>query len=229
VVHGACDVLVLAAFHPELASLRPVLGDAMEGPIGRVLVSARAAGIGLSAAAAGAATYLRDLRPRVAVAIGTCGAYVGSGLGIGDVVIARRIRLADVGTAQGLSEFPAPMSIALDADASLADAIRLAVESDLPGHEAFFIAAPDTTGGLDLHAAWRAANPDAATELRPVPRPDASGIDSGKAQRLLGWQATRGWRDYLTSAGETPLRQRPVVARQRRRSLGGRAPGCPAE
>jgi UDP-glucose 4-epimerase len=84
----------------------------------------------------------------------------------------------------------------------LADAIRLAVESDLPGHEAFFIAAPDTIGGVDLHAAWRAANPDAATELRPVPRPDASGIDSAKAQRLLGWRAARGWRDYLTESGE---------------------------
>lgn len=86
--------------------------------------------------------------------------------------------------------------------ADLADAIRLAAESDLPGHEAFFIAAPDTTGGLDLHAAWRAANPGAATELRPVARPDASGIDSAKAQRLLGWRAIRGWRDYLTESGE---------------------------
>jgi nucleoside phosphorylase len=50
---------------------------------------------------------------------------VGSGLGIGDVVVARRIRLADAGTAQGLSEFPAPMSITLDADASMANAIGL--------------------------------------------------------------------------------------------------------
>jgi uncharacterized protein YbjT (DUF2867 family) len=30
----------------------------------------------------------------------------------------------------------------------------------------------------------------------------ASGIDSGRAQRLLGWQATRSWRDYLTHSGE---------------------------
>jgi nucleoside-diphosphate-sugar epimerase len=84
----------------------------------------------------------------------------------------------------------------------LAGAVRLAVESDLPGHEAFYIAAPDTIGGIDLHAAWRTANPGSATDLRPVPRPDASGIDSGKAQRLLGWQATRSWRDYLTHNGE---------------------------
>lgn len=84
----------------------------------------------------------------------------------------------------------------------LAGAVRLAIESDLPGHEAFYIAAPDTIGGVELHASWRTANPGSPTDLRPVPRPDASGIDSGKAQRLLGWQATRSWRDYLTDSGE---------------------------
>jgi nucleoside-diphosphate-sugar epimerase len=84
----------------------------------------------------------------------------------------------------------------IDAD-DLADAIRLAVESDLPGHEVFYIAAADTIGGRDLHAAWQAAYPDAPTELRPVKRPDASGIDTSKAARLLGWEPTRSWRDYL--------------------------------
>jgi len=89
----------------------------------------------------------------------------------------------------------------VDAD-DLADAIRLAVESDLPGHEVLYIAAPDTIGGRDLHASWRAAFPDAGTELRPVTRPDASGISSAKAERLLGWRATRSWRDYLTEDGQ---------------------------
>lgn len=84
----------------------------------------------------------------------------------------------------------------------LADAIRLAIESGLTGHEVLFLAAPDTIGGRDLHDAWRTANPHAPTELRPVPRPDASGIDSSRAERLLGWRATRTWRDYLTPAGE---------------------------
>jgi UDP-glucose 4-epimerase len=70
----------------------------------------------------------------------------------------------------------------------VAGAVRLAAESDLPGHEAFYIAAADTMGGVDLHASWRIANPGSATQLRPISRPDASGIDSGKAQRLLGWQ-----------------------------------------
>ena len=104
--------------------------------------------------------------------------------------------LIQAGQPRGVAGWPY-----LDA-ADLAEAARLAAESGLPGHEAFYLAAPDTTGGFHLHAAWRTANPGAATELRPVSRPDASGIDSGKARRLLGWQATRGWRDYLTDTGE---------------------------
>jgi len=88
----------------------------------------------------------------------------------------------------------------------LAEAIRLAVESDLPGHEVFYVASPDTIGGRNLHDAWLAAYPDAATELRPVSRPDASGISTRRAEELLGWQPKRSWRDYLTESGE-PLSQ----------------------
>jgi UDP-glucose 4-epimerase len=97
---------------------------------------------------------------------------------------------------------PSPTGWAyVDAD-DLAEAVRLTVECDLPGHEVFYIAAPDTIGGRDLHAAWRKAYPFAPTELRPVARPDASGIDTSKAARLLGWRATRSWRDHLTDAGD---------------------------
>jgi hypothetical protein len=75
------------------------------------------------------------------------------------------------------------------------------VESDLPGHEVFYIAAEDTIGGRDLHAAWRAAYPHAPTRLENVSRPDASGISTAKATALLGWHPTRSWRDYLTTDG----------------------------
>jgi nucleoside-diphosphate-sugar epimerase len=97
---------------------------------------------------------------------------------------------------------PSPTGWAyIDAD-DLADAIRLATESDLPGHEVFYIAAPDTIGGRDLHESWQKAFPEAPTELREVSRPDASGIDTAKAARLLGWRATRSWRDHLTEDGD---------------------------
>jgi nucleoside-diphosphate-sugar epimerase len=85
----------------------------------------------------------------------------------------------------------------------LAEAIRLAVESDLPGHEVFYVANPDTIGGRDLHESWRAAFPSAATELRAVSRPDASGISTERIGNMLGWRATRSWRDYLTEDGDS--------------------------
>lgn len=101
-----------------------------------------------------------------------------------------------------------------DAD-DLADAIVLAAQSDLPGHEVAYIAAEDTIGGRDLHASWRAAYPEAPTELRPVQRTDASGIDCGKARRLLGWTPSRTWRDHLDAAG------RPLRGELRRSSVSG--------
>lgn len=91
----------------------------------------------------------------------------------------------------------------------LAEAIRLAVECDLPGHEAFCVSAEDTVGGVDLHGTWRATFPDSPTELRPVPRPDASGFDTGRARELLGWRPTHSWRDHLTEAGDPLPANRP--------------------
>jgi futalosine hydrolase len=122
-VTGPCDVLVLAAFHPELAPLHPVLGDAMTARVGRVLMVGRLVGIGLPMAAARAAKHLDELTPRAALAIGTCGAYPGSGLAIGEVVVARRVRLVDSSTLHGVSQFPEPMSIVTDTHAPMADAI----------------------------------------------------------------------------------------------------------
>ncbi|PZG05534.1 NAD-dependent epimerase/dehydratase family protein [Nonomuraea aridisoli] len=82
----------------------------------------------------------------------------------------------------------------------LADAIVLATESRLPGHEVFYIASPDNAGGHDFAEALRRVHGD-RIELRPLARPDASGISCAKAHRLLGWQPKRSWRDYLDENG----------------------------
>lgn len=83
----------------------------------------------------------------------------------------------------------------------LADAIVLATESDLPGHEVFYIAAPDNVGGRDFGEILHRYYGD-KIELRPTDRPDASGISSAKAQRMLGWTPKRSWRDYLDADGK---------------------------
>jgi futalosine hydrolase len=120
--HVALDVLILAAFAPELAPFAVVVGDSMTAIVGGRSVAARIAGIGLAAAAVGAATHLAELTPRAAVLVGTCGAYAGSGLAIGDAVVARRLLLVDPAAIAGAAQFPEPMTIATQADDALADA-----------------------------------------------------------------------------------------------------------
>ncbi len=82
----------------------------------------------------------------------------------------------------------------------LADAIVLAAESDLPGHEVFYIASPDNVGGHDFAAVLKEHYGD-QIELRPLERVDSSGITSRKAMDVLGWSPKRSWRDYLDTDG----------------------------
>jgi nucleoside-diphosphate-sugar epimerase len=87
----------------------------------------------------------------------------------------------------------------IDAD-DLAVALRLAVESPLPGHEVMYVCSPDSAGVSDTVAALRAQYGD-RVEFRPFARVDASGTSAAKAERLLGWRPTRSWRDYLDEDG----------------------------
>jgi len=88
----------------------------------------------------------------------------------------------------------------------LADAIVLATESDIPGHQVFYIASPDNVGGHDFAAVLKKYYGD-QIELRPLEQADASGISSRKAMDLLGWSPKRSWRDYLDGEGHPLNRQ----------------------
>jgi nucleoside-diphosphate-sugar epimerase len=82
----------------------------------------------------------------------------------------------------------------------LAQALRLAAESNLPGHEVFYVAQDDNSTGRSLADLVRRHHGD-AIELRDLRRPDASGISCAKARRLLSWRPDRSWRDYLDAEG----------------------------
>lgn len=84
----------------------------------------------------------------------------------------------------------------------LADAIVLAAESDLPGHEVFYIASPDNVGGRDFARILREHYGDEIELREPLPRKDASGISIEKAKRLLGYDPKRSWSDYLDENGK---------------------------
>ncbi len=90
----------------------------------------------------------------------------------------------------------------------LADAIGLAVASGLPGHEVFYIASPDNVGGRPFAEMVRRYYGE-GLEIRPLARPDASGISCAKAMRMLGYAPRRTWRDYLDEKG----RLKPGIAR----------------
>lgn len=83
----------------------------------------------------------------------------------------------------------------------LADAIVLATESGLPGHEVFYIASPDNVGGRPFETAVREHYGDRMEIKTPLPREDASGISIEKARRMLGYDPKRSWRDYLDDEG----------------------------
>jgi UDP-glucose 4-epimerase len=88
----------------------------------------------------------------------------------------------------------------------LADAIVLATESELPGHEVFYIASPDNVGSRNFADILHQYYGD-AIELRPTSRVDASGISCEKAHRMLNWTPTRSWKDYLDADGKALSRQ----------------------
>jgi nucleoside-diphosphate-sugar epimerase len=83
----------------------------------------------------------------------------------------------------------------------LADAIVLATESKLAGHEVFYIASPDNIGGRDFAEILKKYYGDKIA-LKPLARKDSSGISSEKAQKLLGWKPKRSWSDYLDKDGQ---------------------------
>jgi UDP-glucose 4-epimerase len=104
----------------------------------------------------------------------------------------------------------------------LADALRLAAESDLRGHEVMYIASPDNAAGRPLGELIE-RHFGSAVELRGLPREDASGISTAKAQRLLGYAPTRSWRDYLGADGELLPAARERLARGETGVQRGRA------
>ena len=83
----------------------------------------------------------------------------------------------------------------------LADALRLAAESDLTGHEVFYIASPDNHANRPLAELIRHHHGDAVEIREPSPAPTPRASRSRRRERLLGYAPKRSWRDYLTEDG----------------------------
>jgi nucleoside phosphorylase len=117
---SAVDVLVLAAYPPELAGLRRTLGDELYANISGVVVSGKAVGVGLPNATAGTTQRLLHLRPRAVVLIGTCGVYPGAQPRVGEAVVPRRVLLVDPLEVERRGAMPEPMGRSLECNPMIA-------------------------------------------------------------------------------------------------------------
>lgn len=106
---GAVDLLIVAAYAPELVGMRRLLGEQLYGNVSGVSVSCKAVGIGLPNATAGTTLRLMQLRPRAVLLVGTCGNYPGVPLEIGDAVVGRRALLVDPTEVERRGAMPEPM------------------------------------------------------------------------------------------------------------------------
>lgn len=119
-VPGAVDLLVLAAYAPELAGMRRLLGDQLYGNVSGVVVSCKAVGVGLPNATAGTALRLMQLRPRAVVLVGTCGTYPGAQANIGDAVVTRRVVLVDPIEVERRGAMPDPIGRTVECNPMIA-------------------------------------------------------------------------------------------------------------
>ena len=117
---GSVDLLVLAAYAPELTAMRRLLGEQLFGNVSGVVVSCKAVGVGLPNATAGTTMRLLQLRPRAAILVGTCGVYPGATPPMGDAVVARRTVLVDPIEVEKRGAMPDPMSRSLECNAMIA-------------------------------------------------------------------------------------------------------------
>jgi nucleoside-diphosphate-sugar epimerase len=83
----------------------------------------------------------------------------------------------------------------------LAHALRLAAESSLDRHEVMYVSAADNGAGRPLRELIE-HHYGAEVAVGELPREDAGGVSSAKAEQLLGYRPERSWRDYLSPAGE---------------------------
>ncbi len=120
-----CHLLVVAAFAPELAGFEGLLGAAMQREVLGLAVVAEPVGVGLVASASGTASNLERFGPRAVVLVGTCGAYPGSGLSIGDLVVAGASLLVEPAVHEGRAALPAAMNARLDSHPVILEALAI--------------------------------------------------------------------------------------------------------
>lgn len=122
--HPALDLLLLAAFPPDLRGFVNVLGDRLDGHVNGLHIAGKSVGIGVAAAAAASAKRVFLLRPRAVLFVGTTGVYPGhEGYRPHDIVLGSEFHLSCHASATGQSAFPDPMTTRLAPHAGMTQGI----------------------------------------------------------------------------------------------------------
>ncbi len=160
------DVLVVSSHAPDLEAFGSALGRHLSGELRGLRVQAKSVGIGLAGVSGTLAARMADARPKAVVLVGTCAAYPGRNLSVGQVVVAERLVVADGAVLKGWAAFPDPMTgviephrvmtsalastgtrrvtvastLAVTIDPSLAQAFSAQLRCDVEHQEAFGVA-----------------------------------------------------------------------------------------
>lgn len=121
------DLLLLAAFAPELAPLRTLLGNDLVATHAGLSIMGKTVGVGLPNATAGTMKRIGQLEPRAVVLLGTAGVYPSTLAmpAIGDAVVVRRAVLVEPAEIEARSAIPEPMSLACDLHAMMSAGLAL--------------------------------------------------------------------------------------------------------
>ena len=144
---GSVDLLVLAAYAPELSGMRRLLGDQLFGNVSGVVVSCKAVGVGLPNAVAGTVLRVLQLRPRAVVLVGTAGFYPGAPLALGDAVVARRAVLVAPIEHEGRGAMPDPMPRTADCNPMLSLGLQQGRPPSLDAANTLVVTTDDALAG----------------------------------------------------------------------------------
>ncbi|UJR78260.1 hypothetical protein [Sandaracinus amylolyticus] len=119
------DVLLVASHAPDLAGMRPYLGERLDGVIRNVRVRAKIVGMGMAVAAAAAARGILAVQPRAVLMIGTCGVYPNlPQYRPHDLLVPSRAQLVDHAVLAVRASFPEPMQTVAETHALMSSALR---------------------------------------------------------------------------------------------------------
>ncbi len=204
------DLLLVAAHAPDLAGMRPFLGEKLDGQMRGLVIKTKVLGFGMAVAAASCARGVQALAPRAVILVGTCAVFPGlAQYRPYDVILPTKIHLVDASVLARKAAFPDPMQTSVECHGLLRAALVGSVPRAAQAVMASMMAPiTDDTVAASLHGATGcdADNGEifgvaAACQAANIPFAAALGVSN-----LVGSTGRHDWaqfqREAVTQAGQ---------------------------